>query len=181
MTLQPLPSECPLYIRKIFISFLSGNACGTMNFMPLLAHVPGKVWLALTEWGTDPGSKRFPDPGSESVSKSILTQKIVSKLSKIWSAMFIPDPDHGSGSWFFTILDPGIKKGSGSLIRIRNTGKIYTVCFRYCAGAAEPEGAGELPPGLLRPDGGLPEGAPVQAGPSGRVGQELESLKDNLN
>ncbi len=36
------------------------------------------------------------------------------------------------------------------------------------AGAAEPEGAGELPPGLLRPDGGLPEGAPVQAGPSGR-------------
>ncbi len=48
--------------------------------------------------------KSFPDPGSASASKnlSILTQKIVSKLSEIWSKMFILGPDPGSGSWFFT-------------------------------------------------------------------------------
>jgi hypothetical protein len=51
------------------------------------------------------GSANFfiPDPGSEffhlgSASKylSIITQKIVSKLSEILSGLFIPDPDPGS-------------------------------------------------------------------------------------
>jgi hypothetical protein len=71
----------------------------------------------------DPGSKRFPDPVSGSASKnlSILTQKIVSKLSIIWSKMFIADTD--PGSWFFypsRTPDPGVKRhripvpGSGS-------------------------------------------------------------------
>ncbi len=46
----------------------------------------------------DPGSTRFLDLGSASKNFSILTQKIVSKLSEILSGMFIPDP----GSWFFT-------------------------------------------------------------------------------
>jgi hypothetical protein len=63
---------------------------------------------------------------------SVVTQKIVSKLSEIWSGLSIPDPEYGSrirntdpgsGSWFFTHLgsripDPGVKKapdpGSGS-------------------------------------------------------------------
>ncbi len=35
----------------------------------------------------------FPDPGFTSKNLSILTQKRVSKLSEIWSRLFIPDPD----------------------------------------------------------------------------------------
>jgi hypothetical protein len=54
----------------------------------------------------------IPDPGSGSTftskNLSILTQKIVSKLSEIWSGMFITDPE------------PGLKKapdpGSATLI-----------------------------------------------------------------
>ena len=45
----------------------------------------------------DPGSRsrrfRIPDPD-----QSILTPKSVSKLSEIYSGMFIPDPDPGSES-----------------------------------------------------------------------------------
>ncbi len=37
---------------------------------------------------------------------SILTQTVVSKLSQIWSGMFIPNPD----LYFFPIPDPGVKK-----------------------------------------------------------------------
>jgi hypothetical protein len=37
---------------------------------------------------------------------SILTQKIVSKLSEIWSGMFIPDPNVD----FLPISDPGVKQ-----------------------------------------------------------------------
>ncbi len=44
----------------------------------------------------------FSHPGSTSKNWSILTQKIFSKLSEIWSGLFILDPDPGSGSWFFT-------------------------------------------------------------------------------
>ncbi len=73
-------------------------------------------------WIPDPGSIRFPNPGSESAAASkrlsILTQKIVSGSRK-WSGILIPDP--GSESWFFT--HPGFRiqgqKGTGS--RIRNT------------------------------------------------------------
>ncbi len=64
----------------------------------------------------DPGSKRFPDPGSGSTSKNriILTQNIVSKLSDmIRSGPLIADPDLD----FIPIPDPGVKKapdpGSG--------------------------------------------------------------------
>ncbi len=42
--------------------------------------------------------------GSASYNLSILTQKIVSKLSEIWSGLFIPDP--GSDPDFLTIPDP---------------------------------------------------------------------------
>jgi len=40
-----------------------------------------------------PGSEFFPDTGSASKNFSILTQKIVSKLSEIWSGLFTPDTD----------------------------------------------------------------------------------------
>ncbi len=72
----------------------------------------------------DPGSrvKNISDPGSGSASKNLsifLTQKIVSKLSEIWSRMFSPDPD----LHFLPIPDPGSRgqKGTGSRIRIRTT------------------------------------------------------------
>jgi hypothetical protein len=45
-----------------------------------------------------------------------LPKKMVSKLSEIWSGLFIPDPDPD----FLSIPDPGVKKppDPGSLIRI---------------------------------------------------------------
>ncbi len=75
----------------------------------------------------DPGSKQFLNPGSASASKnlSILTQKIVFKLSEIWSRMFTLDPDSGFRSWFFTHPGARGQKGTGS--RIRNTAVLY--CF----------------------------------------------------
>ncbi len=65
----------------------------------------------------DSGSRiRIPDPDPHQ-----RIQKNVSKISEIWSGMFIPDPYLRSGSWFFYpsgILDTGVKKapdpGSGS-------------------------------------------------------------------
>ncbi len=60
---------------------------------------------------------RIPDPYSHQ-RISILTQKVVSKLSEIWSGMFIPDPDLD----FLPIPNPESRdqEGSGSCIRIRN-------------------------------------------------------------
>ncbi len=48
---------------------------------------------------------------------------MVSKLSEIWSWLFIPDPDPD----FLSIPDPGSRgqKGNGSQILIRNTAKTY--------------------------------------------------------
>ncbi len=58
--------------------------------------------------GSDFFPSRIPDPHKN---LRILTLKIVSKLSEIWSGLFIPDPvqDHGSriqGSKRHRILDP---------------------------------------------------------------------------
>ncbi len=63
----------------------------------------------------------IPHPGSEFIPSRIriknfkyLTQKSISKLSEIWSGLFIPDPDPD----FLPIPDPGVRKaadpGSGS-------------------------------------------------------------------
>ncbi len=76
----------------------------------------------------DPGSEycpskirtfSIPDHGSASKNWSVLTKKMVSKLSVMWSGLFIPDPDPD----FLPIPDPGSRgqKGTGSRIRIRNT------------------------------------------------------------
>ncbi len=80
-------------------------------------------------WIPDPVSKFFPslvlDPGSASKNLSILTKKMDSQLSEIWSGFSIPDPDPGSGSWLFTpsqswscIPDPESRgqKGTKALI-----------------------------------------------------------------
>ncbi len=61
--------------------------------------------------------------------------KIVTKLSEIWSWLFIRDP--GSGTWFFThprISAPEVKKAPDPGPRIRNTGfpcSTY-LCWRLC-------------------------------------------------
>ncbi len=80
-------------------------------------------------WISDPRFKFFPsrvlDPGCISKNLSILTKKMVSQLSEIWSRFSIPDPDPGSGFWLFTyprsqswIPDPKSRdqKGNRSLI-----------------------------------------------------------------
>ncbi len=43
---------------------------------------------------------RITDPDPKQ--KVFLTQKTVSKLAEMWCGMFMPDPDPGSRSWFFT-------------------------------------------------------------------------------
>ncbi len=60
---------------------------------------------------TDPNFP-IPDPGSASKNLSILTQKIVSMRSEIWSGLFISDPDLGIRILIFhpyRIPDPGVK------------------------------------------------------------------------
>ncbi len=75
----------------------------------------------------DPRSKvkNIPDPGSASKIFVFLTQKIVSKLSEIWSGMF--NPDHRSRIRILIFLptpDPVVKKtpdpGSGSATLFSN-------------------------------------------------------------
>ncbi len=75
-----------------------------------------------------PGSEFFPSrirtssipyPGSASKNLSIITQKIVSKLSEIWSGLFIPDTDPDF-FYPFRMPDAGVKRapdrGSATLI-----------------------------------------------------------------
>ncbi len=70
----------------------------------------------------------IPVPVSASKNLGILTQKMVSRLSKLWSGLFIPDPD----SDFLPIPDPGSRGQKGTGSRIRNTavsGAIYIYIF----------------------------------------------------
>jgi hypothetical protein len=102
----------------------------------------------------DPGSAFFPSripdpnffhPGSTIYNEEFkyLTKKMVSKLTEIWSWLFIPDPDHGS--WFFT--HPGSRGQNGTGSRIRNniqmaTGKTQGVWLvaGLWSGGARPAG-----------------------------------------
>jgi hypothetical protein len=92
----------------------------------------------------DPG----PDPDSEYGS----TQKIVTKISKIW----VWDPGSEIRDPEITIPDPGSRglKGTGSRIRIRNTAT-YIMSFvpsRLCKewGGIEAMGSSVEPDGLAR-------------------------------
>ncbi len=51
--------------------------------------------------------RSFFHPRSASKNLNILTQKIVSKLSEIWSGLFIPDPDP---DFFYPSRIPGSKR-----------------------------------------------------------------------
>ncbi len=80
----------------------------------------------------DTGSEFFPcqipdpnffHPGSASKNSCMLTQKMVSKLSEIWSVLFIPNPDHD----FLPIPDPGSRGRKGTGSRIRDSGSATLV------------------------------------------------------
>jgi hypothetical protein len=92
-----------------------------------------------------PGSGMFmPDPGSEFFSSPIrikefkyfLTQKIVSKLSEIWSGLFIVDPD------FLPIPHPG----SGSALKKRLGPTMRRFCMGLCSKGSTREGGGGVIP-----------------------------------
>ncbi len=59
----------------------------------------------------------FFHPGFVLKNSSILTQKIVTKLSEIWSGLFIPDPDPD----FLPIPNPRSRGKKATGTRIRNT------------------------------------------------------------
>jgi hypothetical protein len=61
----------------------------------------------------------------------LFTQKIVTKLSKIW----LWDP--GSGKNLFRIPDPGVKKAPDPGIRIRNTDYFYKIVSNF--GVKDPD------------------------------------------
>ncbi len=83
----------------------------------------------------DPGSrfKKILDPGSAFKNLSILTQKIVPKLSEIWTGLFIPDPEFD----FLPIPDPGVKKapdsGSGSATLLTSVLSRRWTAERHCS------------------------------------------------
>jgi hypothetical protein len=92
---------------------------------------------------SDPGSGFFPipDPGSKNQIWAnlriieLFTQKIVTKLSKIW----LWDP--GSGKNLFRILDPGVKKAPDPESRIRNnTDRIVILARRLPEAGSSPFG-----------------------------------------
>ncbi len=64
----------------------------------------------------------IPDPGSASKNLSILSRKMVSKLSEIRSGFFIPNPDPD----FSPIPDPGVKKAPDP-----GSGSATLLCFFY--------------------------------------------------
>ncbi len=69
-----------------------------------------------------PGSEFF-HPGYASKNLSVLTQKIVYKISWIWSGLYIPDPDPG----FLPITDPGSMGHKCNGFRIRNTARYLKI------------------------------------------------------
>jgi hypothetical protein len=111
---------------KLFMLKFSNKSVQT-TFFASVQHTLRDVYP-----GSDFSPSRIPDPiffhpGSTSKNLSILTQKLIFKLSEIWSAWFIPDPDPD----FLPIPDPEVKKtpdpGSATLL----FGSIGTTCRKH--------------------------------------------------
>ena len=115
------------------ISSFAGLGCLSRILNPESEFFPSQIQDTgskfFPSWIPDPRFEFFPsrvlDPGCISKNLSILTKKMVSQLSEIWSRFSMPDPDPGSGSGLFTyprsqswITDPESRdqKGNGSLI-----------------------------------------------------------------
>ncbi len=87
------------------------------EFFP--SQIPDTGSKFFPSWIPDPRSEFFPsrvlDPGSASKNLSILTKKIVSQLSEIWSGFSIPDPEPDflpipNPDLVFQIPNPGVEK-----------------------------------------------------------------------
>ncbi len=109
------------------ISSFADPGCLSRILVPGSKFFPSRIldpgFKFFPSWIPDPGSEFFPsrilDPGCRTKNLSILTKKMVSQLSEIWSGFSIqiripdldpdflpiPDPDPGS-----QIPNPGIKK-----------------------------------------------------------------------
>jgi hypothetical protein len=91
-----------------------------------------------------PAATSVADPWSASKNLSILIQKNVSKLSEIWSGLFIPDPDPD----LLPIPDPGAKKapdpGSGSATLAAAVKNNFNSTFMYYR-TFHPEVVAKLP------------------------------------
>ncbi len=145
MFLKGLGHEIELnYLKKSIVLVLNNQCCGSGIFIP----DPGSCFLPILDPGSKNSNKRegwkqicchtficihkfhiienyFIEILKKKIwanfqrNKKLFTQKIVTKLSKIW----VWDP--GSGKNLFRIQDPGSRgqKSTGSRIRIRNTAK----------------------------------------------------------
>ncbi len=131
----PLGSMISIICAKSFIK----SAC--FVYFPPIEPSTFRILFIIFLWGVLRTEMFIPDPWFQfvlSVSQiqgqkdsgsrillrikefKYLTQNIFFQLSEIWSWLFIPDPDLD----FLPIQDPGSRdqKGTGSPIRIRNTG-----------------------------------------------------------
>ncbi len=92
------------------------------------------LWIRDVYTGSEffhPGSRirsfSIPDLGSPSKNLSIITQKIVSQLSEIWSGLFIPDPDPvilpNADPWVKKAPDPG---STTTGIQSSNSSSLYS-------------------------------------------------------
>ncbi len=86
VTVPTVPVPVPVPVPQHWFYLHMKQCCGSGMIIPDPKFFHSGSWI-----------KGFTDPGSRSASASknlsILTQKNVSKLSVIWSKMFIPDPD----------------------------------------------------------------------------------------
>ncbi len=115
------------------ISTFADLGCLSRILNPKSEYFPSRIQDTgsnfFPSWIPDPGFQFFPsrvlDPGRIIKNLSILTKKMVSQLSEIWSRFSILDPDPRSESWLFTyprsrswIPDPKFRdqKGNWSLI-----------------------------------------------------------------
>ncbi len=120
-TLTPKPSFLGRVMgRKIDLWTWEGAKYANESVMPIKSVLriwevyPGSEFFPFRIPGQKDSGSRIPDPYPHQRIEVFLTQKIVCKLSEIWSGMFIPDPVYGS--WFLPIPDPGYRgqKGTGS-------------------------------------------------------------------
>jgi hypothetical protein len=118
-------SLCYIYVQYLQVRSSNGR---TSTVQLVINFQPSRMYSKLYTSKSTPSACllfSIPDPGSTSKNLSILTQIFVFLSSRKYdpgcsSRSRIPDPDPDFySSW---IPDPGVKKGTGSRIRIRNTG-----------------------------------------------------------
>ncbi len=109
-------------ISRIYVVFTSVADPGCLSRIPdpgCLSRIPDPTFFHPRSRIPDPNCLH---PGSRILIKEFKyfnpkeSKKMVSKLKKIWSGLFIPDP--GSGCWLSPIPDPGSRGQKGTQSRI---------------------------------------------------------------